>query len=785
MKTLILTEKPSVARDIARSLGDFEKNEQYLSSSEYIITWAFGHLLELSEPEDYDKSYKFWTLQKLPIIPEKFSWKPIAKTEKQLKQIASLIKKKEVKTVINACDAGREGELIFRNIFEYSQSKKKHQRLWLSSMTSEAISTAFQQVRSGEDFDDLAQAAKCRSEADWMVGINATRAVTRRMGDLFSLGRVQTPTLAILVDREIEIRQFIPRSFFEIEAQFKAEKIIFEGKWLNPDPKESSQRHEIADKTTAEKIVKKIEGKTGYIQKITRKSVKEQHPLLFDLTDLQREANRRFGLTANKTLSIAQFLYEEKKLLTYPRTDSRYLPSDMEKELPQILKALSHSSSFAPLVNKAQVSPKKQGKRVIDDKKVSDHFAIIPTKERPDLSRLDATELKVYDLVVRRFLSIFFDPAEYKESTVLTEIENELFESKEKILVQPGYRIVYGEEAKTLHLAGLEKNQSAKTLATNTEEKETKPRPRFSEATLLTAMQTAGKWVEEEELKEAIQEKGLGTPATRAQIIERLIRVQYCERVGKELAPTEKGMFLIQLLKTVPIPELSSPELTGIWEKKLIEIEKKQLSSSKFKKELILFTENIVEKIKKADFDAMEGAEVGPCPQCKAQVTERGRSFQCSKKCGFKFSKRILSGEITCDMAKELLSEGKISQPAWFKSQQGKKFQAYLKLEKNEIKFEFIDYTKIVNDESCGSCPKCNESVLEKVSAFECCNEKCTFRISKKILSKTISRKNIEDLLEHKKTSKKLSGFWSKKRKPFSAYLILKEDGSLGFDFSP
>lgn len=783
MKTLIITEKPSVARDLARSLGSFEQKDNHMVSEKYIITWAYGHLLELAEPEDYDKAYKFWTLQKLPILPNKFEWKPINTSEKQLKNIVSLMKKKDIASVINACDAGREGELIFRNIYEYAQSDKPHQRLWLSSMTAEAIKNAFNQLREGVDFDPLAQAAKCRSEADWIVGINATRAVTRRLGDLFSLGRVQTPTLAILVDRELEIRQFKVRKYYELSATFKANKTKYTGKWFDPKAKDPSLKHELDMIEKARDLEEKIKGKTGTITDLKSKESKEQHPLLFDLTDLQREANKRFGYSAAKTLSIAQKLYEEKKILTYPRTDSRYLPTDMQSEIPEILQALSEIKTLGNLVAQAQASDKKPGKRVFDNAKVSDHFAIIPTKEKPKASNLNSQELKIYDLVVRRFLSIFFDPAIYKECTLITSIENELFESKEKILIDPGYRIVYGDEAKSPLLSTLEKKSAVNLHSTEVEEKETKPRPRFSEATLLTAMQTAGKLVDDEELREALKEKGMGTPATRAQIIERLLHVQYCERQGKELVPTEKGMYLIQLLQMIPLPELSSPELTGIWEKKLLEIEKSQLSDKLFKKEMIEFTQEMIEKIKKADFDAMEGAEVGICPLCQSPVSERGRSYLCNKNCGFKLSKRILSCEITPAIAKELLQTGKSSQLLWFKSNQGKKFQAYLKLENNEIKFEFIDQNAVLNNEPCGPCPKCQHQVYEKINAFQCENESCSFKISKKILGRTMLREEIIEMLIKGK-SKKLTGFWSKNKKPFSACLVLNSDGGLSFDFS-
>jgi DNA topoisomerase-3 len=460
MKTLIITDKPSVARDIAKELDDFEKGESCLTSPSYVITWAFGHLLELAQPDEYKPSYKFWTISDLPIIPETFKLKPIKSSEKQLKEICSLIKKKEIKSIINASDAGREGELIFRHVLEYAETTKKHQRLWLSSMTKEAIKKAFETLSDGENFEPLAQAAKCRSHADWIVGINATRAVTRRCGDLFSLGRVQTPTLSILVERELEIKNFTSRKYYEITANFVSSDIEYKGKWFQSKSKLDNQS-EIETKKNAEMIASKVLGKEGIISSYKSKEVKESHPLLFDLTELQREANKRFGFTATRTLQIAQALYEEKKLLTYPRTDSRYLPADMQSEIPNILKTLASIESYTIFANNALQKKTKLSNRVINDAKVSDHFAIIPTKEHYPLSKLKTEEQKIYDLVSRRFLSIFFDPAIYQETLMTTTILEETFESKEKVLTSLGFREVYGDNLTKSNLSQLKKGDTS------------------------------------------------------------------------------------------------------------------------------------------------------------------------------------------------------------------------------------------------------------------------------------------------------------------------------------
>jgi len=786
MKTLIITEKPSVARDMAKVLGSFTNKNNYLESDRYIISWAYGHLLELVSPEQYDAAYKFWTLQKLPILPAAFLLQPIASSEKQLKELMSLIKSKQTDTIINACDAGREGELIFRNLLSYSKTKKSHQRLWLSSMTQEAIEKAFQNLQDGSHYDSLADAAKCRSESDWLVGINATRAITRRCGDLFSVGRVQTPTLSIIVEREKEIQAFVNRTYFEVTATFQTDspKMVYAGKWIQPPPASENQ-HEIPEKKTAEALCRKIEGQPASVIEMKRKETREQPPLLFDLTELQREANKRFSFSASRTLSIAQTLYEEKKIITYPRTDSRYLPSDMKAELPEILQSLSHEAELSDL---AQMALKKGNKnitsRVINNAKITDHFAIIPTKKTPGLANLKPDEKKIFDLIVRRFIGVFFDPAVYDEVLLITECAAEKFESKEKTLLKEGYRIVFQDTPHQNQLSALSKQTSGHTLSSVMEEKETKPKPRYTEATLLSAMQGAGKFIEEEDLKQVIKDKGIGTPATRAQIIERLIEVEYIQRSGKELIPTEKGQYLIQLLNAIPLPELSSPELTGQWEKKLLAIEKEKLTAKKFMKEMEAFTSEMISKIKSADFDKLEGVTIGICPICQDKVIEKGKLFLCrNKECTLKIGKRILSASVTKEIVKSLLTEKRSPKPLWFKSSQGKKFQAYLLLQKDgNIQFEFIDLHKVVSDENIGPCPICQGDIIETTGYFECKSENCQFKVNKNILGRTMKKEEIETLLKNKKT-KKLSGFWSKKGRPFSASLKVNEQGKVEFDF--
>jgi DNA topoisomerase-3 len=783
MKTLIITEKPSVAKDIAKILGNFDKEENKLVSKDYIITWAYGHLLELAEPHDYNSSYKFWTLSNLPIIPENFKLKPIKKSEKQLENIIEVIKSPLVSKIINACDAGREGELIFRDIYEYSGVKKPSLRLWLSSFVKEAVLEAFDNLKDESIYDNLAKAAKCRAEADWLVGINATRAVSRRCGDLYSIGRVQTPTLSILVEREMEIRNFKKRIYYELEALFKAKSVEYKGKWLNKRKKVENP-YELPGKEDGEKLKKELIGKEGKVKEVKIKEVHEQHPLLYDLTELQRDANKNFAFTASKTLNIAQTLYEERKLITYPRTDSRYLPKSMLTEISKVLETLSNVSEYKEFAQKSKTRLNSLSNRVINDSKVTDHFAIIPTREFPDFQKLKQDERKIYDLIVKRFLCVFYENASYSETVVITDVMGNLFESKEKVLVVPGFKEVYNEKVRQVILGKLKENDPVKVKEAELKEDETKPKPRYTDATLLSAMQGAGKLIEDESSREAIKDKGIGTPATRAQIIERLIEVSYVEREGKNLKPTDKGIYLISLLNGIPLYELSKPELTGEWEKKLLEIEEGKFSNEEFMKEIINFTKEIIEKVKKVDLNSLLGEKIGICPICGGEVVEEIRAYSCkNEKCSFKIFKKIVNANISKEEAILLLNNKRTVEPIQFKSKEGKIFKAYLVVKDDgSVGLEFINNNEIINLKPLGKCPKCGSDIVEKTGFYGCSKEGCDFRISKIILGRKMKRSEIEEILKDKK-SKKLSGFWSKKKKPFSASLKIGEDGTLKFDF--
>lgn len=691
MKKLIITEKPSVAQSIAKSLGGFKHKDDHLESKDFLVTWALGHLVTLQEPEDYDKKYKYWTLQHLPIIPETFKLKVIKETATRFRAISRLLKSKEVEAVINACDAGREGELIFRYIYEKTGATKPVFRLWLSSMTETAIKDGFQKLRPGSELELLAQAAKCRAESDWLVGINATRAFTRRFGTLLSVGRVQTPTLAILVSREREIQAFVPEKYYELIAIFMAEEGNYQGKWFSEDKDRFRSMEE------GMKVLHLVQGKTGKITLLEKKESRQIPPLLFDLTELQREANRKYGFTARRTLNAAQSLYEEHKLITYPRTDCQYLGSDMVPQLKEIISCLNLPpwESFAQALLNVDRLPIT--KRIVDDSRLTDHHAIIPTPVKPDLKSLGNDESKIYDLVVRRFLAVFFPQAVWEVTRIITEVEKENFKTEGRKLVEPGWLQIY-EPPKSDLLPDLKEGERVQVEKAELLEKETSPPPRYSDATLLSAMEGAGKLLEDEELRQAMKDRGLGTPATRAAIIERLIEVGYLEREGKALVPTPKGIELIRAIESIPINELVSPELTAEWEWKLMRIEKGEFTRDQFMAGIIDLTMKIVEKVKAISGEkttqmrAATSRVIGKCPVCGGEIRENKAAYSCSNwKTGCKFViwKKIAGKTITRKQAQVLLEKGKTGIISGFKSKKGKAFRAMLELENNTVVLKF------------------------------------------------------------------------------------------------
>ncbi len=685
MPKLIITEKESVADAIARTLGLEKEKDSYFEGKGYIMSWASGHLIELSEPEDYAKKYSFWTLKDLPIIPETFILK--AKKNRQLNTLTKLLKRKDIDVVINACDAGREGELIFRYIYEFSKNKKPVERLWLNALTPEAILNAFSILKEQSEYDPLYEAARCRAESDWLVGMNCTRAFTVKHGLLLSVGRVQTPTLSIIAKRDLEIKSFIPTKFFEIWAIFESKKGQYKGKWKNKEDR-------LYKEEDAEKIRNKVEGKNGFVKSYTEKEEKVVPPLLFDLGSLQRDASQRFGFSASRTLKIAQSLYENRKLITYPRTDSKYLPTSYISESTTTLKALNISpySNWVESILKKKISINP---RIFNDAKVTDHHAIVPTTLKPDIEGLSREELKLYDLIAKRFISVFLPFDIYNKVNIETIVDGELFITTEKELIKAGWSSIYGKEGKlTKYALKLTKNEEVKTLDVSLEEGITTPPPRLTDGTLISAMESAGRLVEEEELKDALKDKGLGTPATRSQIIERLIEVQYIERDGPNLVVTPKGMEFISLLEGQH-RELASPELTAEWEYRLKLIERSMEKRDKFMDDIKYFVNSVVEKIKTTNrnqyLKATVRRVVGICPLCGKEVRENRKAFACDSfktGCPVTIWKKSYGRNITFLEAEELLASKKIG-PLRFRSKAGKLYSAYLILGNEGVRIEF------------------------------------------------------------------------------------------------
>jgi DNA topoisomerase III len=710
-KALVIAEKPSVGRDLANALpGRFEKHETHLESEDYVITWAVGHLVELAEPEDYDAKLKKWKMADLPIVPEDFQLKPRdAKSKKQLSAIRKLLARPDVDRVINACDAGREGELIFAYIYESAGATKPVDRLWISSMTKQAIREGFERLRPGSQLAPLEAAARSRSEADWLVGMNATRAATIRgrawVGGVVSLGRVQTPTLAMIVKREREIQAFVPEPYWLVRAAFQPP---YEGLWFEGD------ETRIKEAARADGIVERVSGKDGVVDSVERKEQSERSPLLYDLTSLQRDANRRFGFSARRTLQAAQSLYEGKKAITYPRTSSRYLSGDLVPQLKPTAETLVPISEYADAARYVLGLEQLPLARVVNDARVDDHHAIIPTDVEHDVTEFTPDERRVFDLVARRFLAVFHPPARYARTTIVTLVEGERFRTRGKVTLEAGWRSVYGlepdadkpqdEEGEGGELPSVEKGQVAHCVAAESEAKETKPPPRYTEATLLSAMETAGKLVDDEELREAMKERGLGTPATRAETIETLIRREYVERVGKDLQATPKGLQVITMLESHP---LTSPELTGGWEKRLADIERGSGDRDEFMKEIEGFTRSTVEQIAALDREKLrpERVELGPCPRCGETIRENSRAYGCTSwksreepGCGFVIWKRVAGRTLTPEIARQLLEEGRTREVlSGFRSRNGKPFRARLVLnDEGKTEFEFPARTQAV-----------------------------------------------------------------------------------------
>ena len=803
-KKLIIAEKPSVAGDIARALGGFSRKGDNYESDEYVLSSAVGHLLELTLPPEHDVKKGKWSFAKLPVIPPHFDLAPIEKSEARLNLLLKLLKRKDVGGIVNACDAGREGELIFRYIAQYAKTRKPIERLWLQSMTQSAIRDGFAALRRDRDLLPLADAAKSRSEADWLVGINGTRAMTAfnsKEGGFYltTVGRVQTPTLAILVEREEKIRAFQARDYWEVHARFGAQAGEYAGRWFDPafkkddDPERKPER--LWTRERAEAIAAACRGKAGVATEETKPTT-QASPLLYDLTSLQREANGRFGFSARGTLALAQALYEKHKALTYPRTDSRALPEDYLGTVKKTLDALGDRKEFAPFAKQILKSGwVKPNKRIFDNAKISDHFAIIPTLQTP--KHLSEPEAKLYDLVVRRFLAVFFPSAEFLQTTRITTVGEQQFRTDGKVLHSPGWLAVYGKsmQEENANLPPIAQGEKVKTLDVSAEASQTRPPPRYSEATLLSAMEGAGKLVEDDELREAMGAKGLGTPATRAAIIEGLIREEYVHRNGRELVPTPKAFSLMFALHMLGIVELASPELTGEWEHKLRLIEQGKLTREQFMDQIAAQVKNTVEIIKHGEIpDVVYATVSAPCPKCGGVVQENYRKFQCQK-CDFAIWKVTSGREWSPEEIAELITKRVVGPLTGFRSRMGKPFSAVLRLS-DELKVEF-DFGQGVGEGEAapdfsgqaplGACPKCGSRVFEHGMAYTCekavgPGKSCDFRSGRMILQQPIERTQMEKLLATGRTDL-LTGFVSKKNRKFKAFLVKTPEGKVGFEF--
>ncbi|WP_136413750.1 MULTISPECIES: DNA topoisomerase III [Oxalobacteraceae] len=819
-KTLIIAEKPSVANDIAKALGGFTKHDEYFESDEYLLSSAVGHLVEIAVPEEYDVKRGKWTFTHLPMIPPHFALNPIAKTESRLKVLTKLLKRKDVTATINACDAGREGELIFRLIMQYAKAKQPIRRLWLQSMTPAAIRDGFARLREDKDMLPLADAARCRSEADWLIGINGTRAMTAfnsKEGGFYltTVGRVQTPTLSIVVEREEKIKSFVPRDYWEVRADFVCAAGIYEGRWLDTkfkkDETDAEKRAErLWSKAAAESIVAACRGKQGTVTEESKPAT-QISPALFDLTSLQREANARFGFSAKNTLGLAQALYEKHKVLTYPRTDSRHLPEDYMNTVKETLEVVAENNNYhqfaKQILNKSWVKPNK---RIFDNTKISDHFAIIPTQQAP--KNLSEPEQKLYDLVVRRFLAVFFPAAEFLVTTRFTEVSGHTFKTEGKVMTNPGWLAIYGREAANDDdkenagtLVPVAKDEKVKTDKITANGLVTKPPARYTEATLLSAMEGAGKLVEDEDLREAMAGKGLGTPATRAAIIEGLLNEKYLLREGRELIPTAKAFQLMTLLRGLGVDELTLPELTGEWEYKLAQMERGKISREEFMREIAQMTQIIVKRAKEYNNDTIPGDYATlktPCPNCGGVVKENYRRFACTK-CEFSMTKIPGSRQFEIAEVEELLAKREIGPLQGFRSKMGRPFAAILKIVRDEeiknykLEFDFgqgqeddedgegVDFS---NQTPLGACPKCGSGVYEMGLAYVC--EKtvakpkaCDFRSGRIILQQEIVPEQMAKLLNEGRTDL-LPGFISQRtRRPFKAFLVKDKNGKVSFEF--
>ena len=807
-KTLIIAEKPSVAADITKALpGTFKRTKTHYEGEDFVVSYALGHLVSIAYPEEIDPKFQKWNLANLPILPDDFPLTVLPGTKTQYNALSKLIRRRDISTIVNGCDAGREGELIFKYILKLASTRsvqsKKIQRLWLQSMTLDAIRDGLARLRDNEEMQPLEDTALCRSQSDWLIGINATRALTgynSRFGGFRKTpaGRVQTPTLSLIVNRENERRGFKPRTFWELHGTFSSNGHEYEGIWIDPsfrkdkkDPHAKQDR--IWEEEKAKDIAHRCTGKDAEVSETSKKTT-QGCPLLYDLTSLQREANNRFGFSAKNTLAIAQALYEKHKLITYPRTDSKHLPGDY---LPTVKKVFGQQKKwqYGQFAEKALANNYiRKNPKIFNDKKVTDHFAIIPTSNLP--GHLSEAEQKIYRMVVQRFLAIFFPPAEFLNTKRLSVVEEETFLTEGKILVKPGWKEVYGTGASgdKDELQALPKDGTVLCAKVEKEEHQTKAPPRYTEATLLSAMEHSGKLIDDDELAEAMKERGLGTPATRAAIIEKLINEKYIVREVRELVPTGKAFELLALLEAMHIDLLASPEMTGEWEYKLNQILKGGMTRDQFMAEIRQMTDVIVTKIK--DYINEQGTTVEAPFSPVAGVTFHETATAYVSEDKNITIRKVLGGRVMDPDEIVALIKGETIGPFDdFRSKQGKPFTASIHLKKDKVEFIFpesngqLDVDEIKKSSPLGTSPVDQGPVYDTPSAYMSesaldGDKKKGLRISKMILGKRIETDHIVQLLQDGKTEL-IKGFISKRKKPFDAYLLLDAKGKITFEFPP
>jgi DNA topoisomerase-3 len=814
MKSLIIAEKPSVAADLAKALGKIPKKDDHYENDEYVISSAVGHLVELEMPEDIDKKkYGFWRLEMLPIIPETFGLKPIEDSKDRFSHLKKLLARKDIDKVINACDAGREGELIFAYLYQLAKSKLPVKRAWMQTMTTEGIQNAFKKLRDGTQMAGLEAAARCRSESDWLIGINGTRALTKRMfgsraGNVASVGRVQTPTLAIVFNRELEIRNFKPRSFWRVTAEFKLAKGSYEGVYQrSPFKKVENDDHDrvdrLWDKAMAEAVLNACQGKPLASVRDEKKAANQASPRLYDLTTLQREANGRFGLPARRTLQIAQALYERHKAITYPRTDSRALPEDYIPTCRQTLENLTGElgKHAGTVLGQGWLKPNK---RIFNNAQISDHFAIIPTTTTP--SNLDEMEAKVYDMIARRFVATFFPSAEFDVTTrVSTVAPGHDFKTEGKVLTSPGWLAVYNKtvvdddspDSKALPALSPEDKAKAVTTSATLHAETTKPPARYSEATLLSAMEGAGKLVDDEAMADAMKERGLGTPATRADTIEGLINQKYMERNQRELVPTTKAESLIEFLHAVNADALTKPDMTGEWESKLRQMEQNKYPRDKFMHEIVEVTKGIVERTKSFE-ETAENSRVTDIisPTDQQPMLETLRGYK--SRDGVLTVYKVMSGRKLDEAeVRQLVATGEIGPLDGFVSAKtGNRFPSKIKIVDDEKKpgqkkaeLDFGAKVDVNALEPFWTDPKTKAELCEGPTSY-ILREKIdgewteSFKVGRLMCQKPLTREMAIDLVGPNKKTGLIQGFTSKKGRPFDAYL-LRVGPKIAWEFPP